>query len=89
MCLGEGVEKTGFIQQSIEGGEVGVSDRVFEALPGDYQQLFERDETKGCYVSKGFSADRLELVEQASSLYRTPRAPVYVGALRQALASGR
>ena len=74
ICLGEPVETASRIQQAVAGRENGISRRVYDALPEEYQDVFTK--SGDFYVSKDLTAERLERLEEAR-LYKGS-GPVYL-----------
>jgi class 3 adenylate cyclase len=67
ICLGEPVENAAALEEDCEGGQIGVSKRVYEALPERLSKHFAYDKAKGCYVAKDLTWDKVEQAERAAS----------------------
>jgi class 3 adenylate cyclase len=71
ICIGEAVERAALCEERCVGGQIGITECVFEALSEELQDQFTFDETAECYVATGLTAEKAE---------RAARATVYAGA---------
>lgn len=76
ICLGEPVERAAACEERCEGGDIGVTKRVYDLLPEGTQGHFEYSNTKLCYVASGLTQDKVERASIADS-YRS-KAPVFI-----------
>jgi len=76
ICLGEPVETAADNEENCAGGMIGVSKRVYDALPERLNKHFAYDTESRCYVANGLTWDRVELAARAAA-YATG-APVFI-----------
>jgi class 3 adenylate cyclase len=55
ICLGRAVERAAMLEETCEGGQIGVTRRVYRALPEERRHLFAYDRSKQCYVGTGLT----------------------------------
>lgn len=67
ICLGEPVENAAAHEEDCEGGEIGISKRVYDALPERLSKHFSYDKSKCCYVAKDLTWDKVEQAERAAA----------------------
>jgi class 3 adenylate cyclase len=63
ICLGEAVENAARMMAVLAEKEVGVSEQVYQAMPQEYAQIFEKDQDKDCYVASSVGVDRLDRLD--------------------------
>jgi class 3 adenylate cyclase len=67
ICLGSAVENAARYEEKCSGGQIGVSKRVYEALPDRLKKHFSYDSGAGCYVAENLTADKVERAMKASA----------------------
>lgn len=72
ICLGAPVENAARHEEKCSGGQIGVSKRVYDALPERLSKHFEYDSGVGCYVADDLTADKVERAEKASAAAGAP-----------------
>jgi class 3 adenylate cyclase len=76
ICLGEPVENAASHEEDCDGGQIGISKHVYEALPELLSKHFTYDKTKCCYVAKDLTWDKVEQAERAAAY--AGGAPVFI-----------
>lgn len=76
ICLGEGVEDAAKYEEKCGGGQIGVSTRVYNALPERLSKHFNYDKSLGCYVAENLTADKVERAEKAA--HAVAGAPAFI-----------
>lgn len=76
ICLGEPVETAALNEENCAGGMIGVSKRVYDALPERLNKHFAYDTDSRCYVASDLTWDKVELAARAAA-YVTG-APVFI-----------
>ena len=77
ICLGDPVECAAANEERIGGGQIGVSKRVYDALPNRLRSHFLYDSAARCYVATDLTADKVERAAKASSVYGAGK-PVFL-----------
>jgi class 3 adenylate cyclase len=72
ICLGSAVENAAKSEEKCSGGQLGVSRRIYEALPERLSKHFSYDITIGCYVAKNLTADKVERAAKAAAAAGAP-----------------
>lgn len=67
ICLGQPVENAAAYEESCSAGQIGISERVYTALPERLSEHFSFDKEAGCYVANNLTADKLERAAKASA----------------------
>jgi len=67
ICLGRAVESAAVNEERCAGGQIGISKRVYDALPERLSKHFSYDKGVGCYVASGLTADKVERAVKASA----------------------
>lgn len=75
ICLGAPVESAARYEERCGGGQIGISKRVYDALPERLRKHFCEDKELGCYVANDLTADKVERAEKAS---QTAGAPAFI-----------
>lgn len=75
ICLGAPVENAAKYEEKCSGGQIGVSKRIYDALPERLSKHFKYDSGVGCYVTEGLTADKVERAAKASA---TAGAPAFI-----------
>lgn len=68
MCFGQATSEAASFQQSLKGGETGISGKIKDLLPEEVATEFKWDASRRCYIAKDLTADRLERAEEASEM---------------------
>lgn len=76
ICLGEPVETAAAHEENCAGGKIGISKRVYEALPERLSKHFGYDTASACYVASDLTWDKVELAARAAAY--TGGAPVFL-----------
>ena len=66
ICLGAAVEKAAEYEENCSGGQIGVSKRIYDALPERLSMHFTYDSDAECYVAIDLTADKVERAERAT-----------------------
>lgn len=72
ICLGAAVESAARYEEKCSGGQIGVSKRVYDALPERLSKHFKYDNSAGCYVANDLTADKVERAEKATAAAGAP-----------------
>jgi class 3 adenylate cyclase len=72
ICLGAPVENAAKYEEKCSGGQIGVSKRIYDALPERLSKHFKYDSGVGCYVASDLTADKVERAEKASAAAGAP-----------------
>lgn len=72
ICLGAAVENAAKYEENCSGGQIGVSKRIYDALPERLSKYFKYDSVTGCYVATDLTADKVERAEKASAAAGAP-----------------
>ena len=72
ICLGAAVENAAKLEEKCSGGQIGVSKRIYDALPERLSKHFSYDGTIGCYVAENLTADKVERAEKAAAAAGAP-----------------
>lgn len=72
ICLGAPVENAAKYEEKCSGGQIGVSKRIFDALPERLSKHFKYDSAVGCYVANDLTADKVERAAKASAAAGAP-----------------
>lgn len=67
ICLGESVEQAAINEELCTGGQIGISSRVYQALPESLSKHFAYDEDAKCYTANSLTADKVERAAKAAS----------------------
>lgn len=76
ICLGEPVETAAANEENCAGGKIGISKRVYDALPERLSKHFAYDTGIGCYVASDLTWDRAERTARAAAY--ASGAPVFL-----------
>jgi len=52
ICLGEAVENAALCEEHCQGGQIGITKQVFQALPSDLRNFFKYNATAQCYTAE-------------------------------------
>lgn len=66
ICLGEPVENAAATEERCSGGQIGISERIYKALPEELSKHFAYDTKAKCYVANGLTQDKLDWASSAS-----------------------
>jgi class 3 adenylate cyclase len=66
ICLGKGVEDAALCEEKCGGGQIGVSKRIYDALPERLSKHFSYDKSLGFYIASNLTADKVERAEKAA-----------------------
>jgi len=72
ICLGSAVENAAKSEEKCSAGQIGVSKRIYEALPERLSKHFSYDPTIGCYVANNLTADKVERAAKAAAAAGAP-----------------
>lgn len=72
ICLGAPVENAAKYEEKCSGGQIGISKRIYAALPERLSKHFKYDSGVGCYVAEGLTADKVERAAKASAAAGAP-----------------
>jgi hypothetical protein len=72
ICLGSAVENAAKHEEKCSAGQIGVSKRIFDALPERLSKHFTYDGDIACYVAKDLTADKVERAAKASAAAGAP-----------------
>jgi class 3 adenylate cyclase len=72
ICLGAPVENAAKYEEKCSGGQIGVSKRIYDALPERLNKHFKYDSGVGCYVANDLTADKVERAAKASAAAGAP-----------------
>lgn len=72
ICLGSAVEDAAKYEEKCSAGQIGISKRVYEALPERLSKHFSYDGTIGCYVAEGLTVDKVERAQKAAAAAGAP-----------------
>jgi class 3 adenylate cyclase len=72
ICLGAPVENAAKYEEKCSGGQIGVSKRIYDALPERLSKHFKYDSGVGCYVANDLTADKVERAAKASAAAGAP-----------------
>jgi class 3 adenylate cyclase len=72
ICLGSAVENAAKYEERCSGGQIGVSKRIYDALPDRLKKHFSFNTGVGCYVANDLTADKVERAERASAAAGAP-----------------
>lgn len=67
ICIGKGVEAAAVLEEECEGGQIGISKRVYDALPEYLSKHFAYDQNIECYIAKDLTADKVERAVKAAA----------------------
>ncbi len=67
ICLGEAVEAAALNEERCRGGQIGISRRVYNALPEHLSKHFAYDYRAKCYVASNLTTDKVERSAKASA----------------------
>ena len=76
ICLGQGVESAAKLEEKCSGGQIGISKRIYDALPEHLSKHFSYDSTLKCYVAENLTADKVERAAKAS--HAVAGAPAFI-----------
>lgn len=76
ICLGEPVETAAAHEEGCDGGQIGISGRVYDVLPERLSKHFAYDKARGCYVAKDLTWDKVEQAARAAAY--ASGAPVFI-----------
>jgi hypothetical protein len=63
---GEAVERAAGGEERCAGGQIGVTQSIYEALPEELQGQFTFNDTADCYVADGLIAEKAERATKAA-----------------------
>jgi class 3 adenylate cyclase len=66
ICLGAAVEKAAEYEENCSGSQIGVSKRIYDALPERLSKHFTYDSDAECYVAIDLTEDKVERAERAT-----------------------
>ena len=66
ICIGEPVDGAAACEEDANGGEVAVSEHVYNSLPEQLRSLFSHDEDRDLYIAIGVTADRISRARRIS-----------------------
>lgn len=66
ICIGKAVEAAAKYEEKCSGGQIGISTRVYNALPDRLSKHFSYSKSAGCYVAENLTADKVERAEKAA-----------------------
>lgn len=69
ICLGDPVECAAANEERIGGGQIGLSKRVYDALPDRLRSYFSYDSAARCYVATDLTTNKVELAAKALGVY--------------------
>jgi len=72
ICLGAPVENAAKYEEKCSGGQIGISKRIYDALPERLSKHFKYDSGVGCYVANDLTADKVERAAKASAAAGAP-----------------
>lgn len=72
ICLGAPVENAAKYEEKCSGGQIGISKRIYDALPERLSKHFKYDNGADCYVANDLTADKVERAEKASAAAGVP-----------------
>ena len=72
ICLGSAVNNAAKLEEKSSGGQIGISKRVYDALPERLSKHFSYDATIGCYVAEDLTVDKVERAEKAAAAAGAP-----------------
>lgn len=72
ICLGSAVENAAKHEEKCSAGQIGVSKRIYDALPERLSKHFTYDSNIACYVAKDLTADKVERAAKASAAAGAP-----------------
>jgi len=67
ICLGTAVDNAAKTEEKSSGGQIGISKRIYEALPERLSKHFSYNGSIGCYVAEGLTADKVERAAKAAA----------------------
>lgn len=76
ICLGKAVEDAASYEEKCEGGQIGISKRIYDGLPERLKTHFSYKSAVGCYVAENLTADKVERAERAA--HAVAGAPAYI-----------
>lgn len=76
ICLGEAVEDAALSEERCEGGEIGISKQIYDALPTYLNEFFTYNQAAKCFVATDLTQEKVECAAKAAS-YRD-NLPLYV-----------
>lgn len=76
ISLGQGVELAAKLEEKCSGGQIGISKRIYDALPERLSMHFSYDSTLKCYVAENLTADKVERAAKAS--HAVAGAPAFI-----------
>lgn len=76
ICIGKGVEDAAKYEEKCNGGQIGISTRIYNALPERLSKHFTYNKSAGCYVAENLTADKVERAEKAT--YAVAGSPVFI-----------
>jgi class 3 adenylate cyclase len=66
ICIGKAVEDAAKYEEKCSGGQIGISTRVYNALPERLSKHFAYSKSAGCYVAENLTTDKVERAEKAA-----------------------
>ena len=76
ICIGKAVESAAALEEACAGSQIGISRRVYDALPEYLGKHFEYDEDVECYVANNLTTDKVE--RAAKSAAAVAGAPAFI-----------
>lgn len=77
ICLGEPVECAATCEERCDGGQIGITKQVFDAIPDYLRDCFSYNAQARCYVATDLTADKVERIIKGTQTYRAG-VPVFV-----------
>jgi class 3 adenylate cyclase len=72
ICLGSAVDNAAKTEEKCSGGQIGISKRIYDALPDRLSKHFSYSSSIGCYVAEGLTADKVERAAKAAAAAGAP-----------------
>jgi class 3 adenylate cyclase len=66
ICIGKAVEDAAKYEEKCSGGQIGISTRIYNALPERLSKHFSYNKSAGCYVAENLTVDKVERAEKAA-----------------------
>lgn len=76
MCIGKATEGAASFQLKLDGGEIGISKKMKDALPDEVAAEFKWVSEKGCYVARDLTVDRVERLIEGARMDTRKASPV-------------
>ena len=76
ICVGKGVEGAAVLEVDCASSQIGISKRVYGALPEYLSKHFEYDKALECYIAGNLTADKVE--RAAKSAAAVAGAPAFI-----------